>query len=257
MSRSNPTNDNPHPCTRWMEWSGSEGNLKYYDKALERDIIIGSTFPFLLLDTLATIKGWHDPSQSGIVSNEVRKTGSDIMTVRSFKGGPIAEGLYADIKDRVKAAGGKFTTNLYVGYKETAQSELKIGSIQLKGAALSEWMEFSKKHYKELNNHAVQIKGFREGTKGSIKYKVPNFELLTVTEDTNSQALALDGVLQEYLSGYLASTKTKRGGDETQAGYQEYQQNRQEAEDFYRSENESRPSVAPDLDDVSDEDCPF
>src|SRR5688572_29501693 len=100
MSRSNPTDGARNPSTRWFEFaSGADGGfVRYYDKASEKQIALGDAvnggkFLFILLDEMATVKGWHDPSESAIFANEVRDTRQDTLVVRSFKGGELASGL--------------------------------------------------------------------------------------------------------------------------------------------------------------------
>jgi hypothetical protein len=205
MSRSNPTQENPNPSQRWFSWSGSNGEVKYYDKQEKKDVVVGSNFQFLLLDSLSTIKGWHDPSESGIFSNEVRDTRSDMFVVKSFKGGILAEGFYGQIKDRVNSIGGKFTTNLYIAFK--GEAGLEIGCISFSGAALSAWMEFSKKNRSAIFESAVKIKGSVDGQKGKVKFKTPVFELTPSLPETNDAAAELDKTLQAYFKSYLSRAK--------------------------------------------------
>lgn len=201
MSRSNPTENLQNPAKRWMEWNGEKGCLEFYDKDISEKIQITDKMTFILLDQLSTIKGWHDDSGSAIYSNEVRNTSTDILSVKSFKGGEIANGLYKDIRDRVMNRGGRFTANLYVAIKMADQ--LQIASIQLTGAALNAWIDFQKDHRKEVYEKAVQIVGVEEGQKGSIKFKTPVFALNEVSEKTNAEAIELDKELQEYLKHKL------------------------------------------------------
>ena len=74
MSRSNPNTGSSNPSTRWHEWAGDKGILKYYDKAQAATVEVPLPFTFILLDETATVKGWHDASESGIYANEVRDT---------------------------------------------------------------------------------------------------------------------------------------------------------------------------------------
>ena len=184
MSRSNPTDNFPHPCTRWIEWDGSNGEFRYYDKEQKKNIPIEDGLTFILLDQLATIKGWHDASESGIFANEIRDIKQDVLVVKAFKGGTLAEGNYKQIRDRIIANGGHFTSNLYVAIK--IGDDLAIASIQLKGAALSSWMEFSKPNRSELYKKAVRCKGFEEGKKGNIVFRTPVFGLAEVTPETDA-----------------------------------------------------------------------
>lgn len=205
MSRSNPNTGSRNPANRWFEWQGSTGNLKYYDKLREENIDVNpSGFKFLLLDVLATVKGWHDSSESGIYSNEVRNVTKEPLNVRAFKGGVLASGLYKDIKDTVKAVGGHYVQNCYIGYFDE-NDELVLGSIQFKGAALNAWIEFGKEHQNEIYDGAVQIDGYTEGKKGSITFRVPVFSIVEASEDLKDQAKELDKELQLYLNSYLAN----------------------------------------------------
>jgi len=185
-----------------MEWDGGNGNLRFYDKEKKENVDLGSKFTFILLDQLSTIRGWHDPSESGIHSNEVKDTRKDPFVVKAFKGnGVLAEGIYSAIKDRVAAVGGNFNVNLYVAFKENG--EMKIGSVMFKGAALREWSDFRNKNRNDLYKKAVDIAGFTEGKKGKVTYRVPVFALREITPETNDAATKLDIELQKFLSSYL------------------------------------------------------
>jgi hypothetical protein len=206
MSRSNPTeNINPNPAARFLEWGGSEGVLKFYDKEKKAEVNAGDNLVFILLDQLSCVKGWHDASESGIYSNEVKDTRRDVLLVKAFKGGVLANGLYAQIKDRVASHGGHYVASCYIAVKH--DGTLRIEALQLKGAALREWMEFAKKHRADLYKKAIRIKGFKEDKKGKVTYRTPVFSLLEVTPETDAEALALDKRLQEYLASYLNRPK--------------------------------------------------
>lgn len=217
MSRSNPTDAVRNPATRWFEFASGEdgGFVRYYDKETEKQVALGDAqnggkFQFILLDELATVKGWHDPSESGIFANEVRDTRQDTLVVKSFKGGELASGLYANIRDKIVAVGGNFVSSCYIAYKD---GDLKLGNIRFKGAALSAWMEFKKqcptkkdasgKNVKAYFVDAVKIDGFEQRKKGGTTFRVPVFGLAPLSAETNKQALALDGELQAFLADYL------------------------------------------------------
>lgn len=225
-----------------MEWDSLTGNLRYFDKSIGEkgeNVALPDGFAFLLLDQLATIKGWHDASESGIFSNEVRDTKSDQFVVKAFKGGPLIDGFYAQIKDRVRAMGGKYVTNCYVAFKDNG--ELKIGSVQFKGAALSAWMNFAKDNRKQFFTKAIQIRGAKDDKKGSISFKVPIFKLIPTEDATNDAAMELDKTLQEYLKQYLSQPKAH-----------------QSQENFIPepAHERSRPAADPDL-DLPEDDIPF
>lgn len=215
MSRSNPTETGSSPCTRWFEWAGGAdgGSVRYYDKDAGSMVTVGDKFAFLLLDELAAVKGWHDPSDSGIYSNEVRDTRQDVLVVRAFKGGELASGLYAQIRDRIGNLGGHFHASCYIAYKDG--DEYRLGNIGFKGAALMAWMAFKKQAGRKNGRpayyvDAVRINGFDEGTKGRVVFRVPRFALAPVSEDANARALALDKELQSFLSDYLKRARVEQ-----------------------------------------------
>jgi hypothetical protein len=207
MSRSNPSeNSSPNPAVKWFEWNGEAGVVRYYDKEAKRQVDMGDDFAFVLLDQLGCVGGWHDASQSGIYSNEVKDTRQDALLVRAFKGGTLAEGFYKDIKDRVHTLGGHFVANCYIAFKNGG-NDLSIGSLKFKGAALSSWMDFSKEHRADLYKKGIRIHGSTEGKKGRIVFKMPVLKLTDLTPASNEAATRLDVTLQEFLSGYLKRNK--------------------------------------------------
>ena len=155
MSRSNPSDHLQNPATRWFEWHGEKGELKYDDKEAKANVPVPLPFSFLLLDEVSTVRGWHDASGSGIYANEVRDTTTDILVVKAFKAGTLAEGRYRDIKTPVNAAGGGYVASLYVAFKDG--KDYKLGNLQLKGSALGAWMDFRKLHRAELYSKAIKI----------------------------------------------------------------------------------------------------
>jgi hypothetical protein len=206
MSRSNPHEGAANPAVRWFEWNGEHGVVRYYDKDAKRNVDVGSDFGFVLLDELGSVRGWHDASDSGIYSNEVRDTRQDVLIVKSFKGGTIAEGLYKAIKDRVNAAGGQFVANCYIVFKDD-HGELQIGSLRFKGAALGAWMDFRKANRAALYAKGLRIKGYTEGKKGRIVFRTPVLHVTELSEATHQAAVGLDAQLQAFLTGYLAKNK--------------------------------------------------
>lgn len=219
MSRSNPTDGVRNPSARWFEWAGGAdgGYVRWYNKDTEQQTKIDGPFTFLLLDELATVKGWHEQSESGIYANEVRDTRQDALVVRSFKGGELVSGIYAAIRDRIVALGGHYNASLYLAFKEG--DELRIGNLSLKGAAASAWMEFKRnaptkkdaggKSVRAYFVDAVKIGDFEQMKKGATTFRVPKFALAPVGEATNQQAAALDAELQAFLAEYLKRPKAE------------------------------------------------
>ena len=209
MSRSNNNNDQlKNPATKWFEWDSDKSTIKYYDKEEKKHIHHKLPFTFLVLDQTATITGYNEQSQSGIYSNEVKSTKNDKLNVKAFKGGVLGNGLYVDIKDAVKSQGGKFTSNVYIAYKEGKQYAL--GCIQFKGASLQSWSDFSKNHRGAIMTKAIEIASFDKGKKGKVEYTTPAFTLRDASEEANEKAVEMDKQLQEYFTQYMGQQEAKQ-----------------------------------------------
>ena len=205
MSRSQPDEHQANPSTRWFEWQGELGIIRYYDKEKQANTTVDLPFTFILLDQLGMVKGWDETNKTGIYSNEVKDTRQETLIVKRYKGGTVAEGFYKAIKDEVNAAGADFHTQLYVAYK--AGSTLKLGGLRFKGAALNAWVEFQRKHRMDIYKQAIVIAGNDENKKGKVVYRTPQFSLKEISKETETAATALDVELQDYLKGYFAKTK--------------------------------------------------
>lgn len=205
MSRSQPNENSPHPCERWFEWDGTKGNIRYYDKENKKQVEVPLPFNFVLLDQLSTVKGWNDKVDSGIYANEVKDTRSEELIVKYFKGGEVARGFYADIKDTIVDAGGHFVLNCYVAFNnggDLGNSNISLGSLQFKASALNAWMEFVKKNRSTVWKEGVVISGYNEDKKGAITFRVPVFAIAPLTDDDNDAAATLDRALQSYIKQY-------------------------------------------------------
>lgn len=250
MSRSNPSDWSSNPAVRWFEWNGEKGVVRYYDKDAKQSVEVGDQFTFVLLDQLGTVGGWHDPSQSGIYANEVKDTRTDILVVKSFKGGSIAEGLYKDIKDRVNAAGGSFVANCYIAFKDG--DDYSIASLKFKGAALSAWMDFTKDNRADLYKQAIGIRGYEEGKKGRVIFRKPILKLVPLSEEGNEAAIALDEELQDFFEGYLKRAKGDQA--ESAAAPDRHMSDEEVAgigASHYRGDQQDYPAP------VTDDDIPF
>lgn len=205
MSLSNPIDEVYNPANRFYEWSGKKGHLSYYDKQQEKSIEVKIPFSFILLDRMSTIGGFNDPDNCGIFSNEVRNLKKETLQVKTFKGSEIADGLYNDIQDRIKARGGKFGRSLYIAEKNE-QGVLQIANIKLIGAALSNWIDLEKKFRNEkrsMYGSAYSITDTEAKKKGSIDFIVPIFKEQKLTDESRDAAIPLDQDLQKYLRVYF------------------------------------------------------
>jgi len=214
MSRTAPVTKSQNPASRFYEWAGGSdgGAFTYYDKNIRgaddkqgANVLVKLPFAFIVLDELSTIRGWCDATESGIFANEVRDTVAEPFVVKSFDGPVIAEGFYRDIRDRVAAAGGRFTANIYIAYKDV--DKLKIGAVQFHGAALNAWVEFRKTAGAAIYSKAVRVASFKEGKKGSIVFRTPVFGLLDCSKEADDAAGLLQEELKKYHAEYFSRTK--------------------------------------------------
>ena len=203
-----------NPATKFLKWSGGEGNLQYWDKAAEQNVVVKLPVAFLVLDVLTTIKGWSDEAGSSIWSNEIRRTGTEKLVVRT-KAGILGEGYYKDIKDHIKAKGAKFTQSVYAAMK--GENGLELVNFQFKGSALSPWIDFQ--NAKGVYMGAVAITEAIEEKKGTTTYYSPVFSQRAVSDETNEAARPLHDQLQEYLKHYLSMTPVHADDDTDDPAY--------------------------------------
>jgi len=207
MSRSNPNEQLTSPCRIYFEWNGGEGGFKYYDKEKKEQIKVGYPFTFLVLDACVTLKGYNEPENKGYWSNEVKAKDMSkaIFTVRS-KSGVEMVGTYKDCKAAMSSKGLDYVQSVYVLYKHNGEDI--IANLQLKGAAISPWIEFCKSN--DIYKIAVTVGGHTEEKKGRVTYFAPVYKAVNkIKEETAAKAIELDTELQAYLSAYFANTQEK------------------------------------------------
>ena len=192
-----------NPATKFFEWKSNEKTFVYFDKETKTNVSIELPFKFLVLDELHTIKGWNDATESGIYSNEVKFISRDEMIVKPFKGNEIARGLYKDIKEKAKAAGGHYVKSIYIMLEDGT-----IANLQLKGAACQAWGDFTAKSKSRLVDEWVSVVGFDEAKKGSVKYTTPIFGYLCSLDGAEADlADEAFNILEAYLKTYLAKAE--------------------------------------------------
>ena len=91
MSISKPKLENP--CRKFIDFKSDKGEFFFYDKEKEESVKVPVPLYFVVLDELATISGYNKKNDCGIYSNEVHKTATEILRVKTFKGGESIIGL--------------------------------------------------------------------------------------------------------------------------------------------------------------------
>lgn len=183
------------------------GSVNYYDKESQTNIDVPLPLSFVVLDQLATVKGWSDNDQSGYWSNEVKSAGQDAITVRTSKG-EKATGIWKEIKSDPAVAGAKFNASVYIA--APGRDGLEIQNIAFSGASLNAWIEFVNANKGVTRGkNKVSITGFLDAKKGAVKYQVPVFEAEEISQAELDEAFKLDEELQDYLNGYFENRRSE------------------------------------------------
>lgn len=195
-----PTQESTNPASKFLSWKSNDKCLSYYDKAKGENVLVLLPFKFVFLEHYHTVKGWNDKTESGIYSNEVFLIGQEPLTVKAFKGGEIASGLYTDVRNKIKDAGGVYHRSVYV-----MNEDGEIVNLQFKGSAVSSYSDFFKENQNHIENDSwIEIASAKEGKKGAVKFTTPEFVLGSKTtpaqEKKISEAVA---TLQTYMNDYF------------------------------------------------------
>jgi hypothetical protein len=197
MSLSNPVERSTNnPVVRYYTFNGATGTLSYYDKETEQKVEVTEPFIFIPTDERNAVEGFDSKKEMGFRSNEVISTAKEELVIRWNSGQVLMQGLYSDIKDKVKAQGGKYIKSIYGITK--IDGEWKMINLRLKGAAFSAWLEFdSQKRGGVLGLTIAITKGAQKKT-GMVNYFEPKFIAKVTSEDLHKLAVEADGELQEY-----------------------------------------------------------
>ena len=201
MSRlDRPEGKSQNPTTKFLSWKSNEKCFAYYDKSTSSNVEVKLPLKFAFLEHYHTIKGWNDKSESGIFSNEVFLIGSQELTVKAFKGGEIAKGLYSEIRSKIRDAGGVYHRSIY------AVSESgELINFSIKGSGVSAYSDFAKLHSNQFEQCWIEINSFKELKKGATKYSVPEFTIgAKFTKKEDDEIVEVAKVLQAYMDTYLA-----------------------------------------------------
>jgi len=192
-----------NPATKFLSWKSNDKQFSYYDKETKENVLIPLPLKFLVLDEMHSISGWNDATQSGIYSNEVKFISKETMTVKPFKGNEIAKGLYKDIKEKVKSAGGHYVKSIYIMLEDGT-----LANLQLKGSAVQKWGEFTAKGKQRLVDEWVVVDKAVDGKKGAVKFTTPDFRFLQSITDAESElADECFNTLEAYMSTYLSKAE--------------------------------------------------
>lgn len=252
MSRSKPNSGAVSPVEQYFQWSGSEGKISYYDKAKGTN----EFFPkmsFIVLDELHTITGFSDKESSSIRGTDVKSLDTPITMYIGKK--KITTDTYENLKN---ITGVKYAKSLYVAV--ITKNELKICKILLAGAAFGAWLDFIKgeNDYKDGGKVnpmdvgvGIKIVGkSKPKKKGSNTYFEPIFQVFTITEEQEKEAMLLDGTLQEYFENRakVSTTVADHGNTDSEPADKKTSTKKSKAKD--EEEEEDEDINADDIDDL-------
>lgn len=209
--RSAFTQPQSNPATKFLSWKSNDKCFSYYDKDSETNVSIPLPFKFLVLDELSSVKGWSDSLSGSIISNEVKFISKEPITAKCYhknlKGEKvtteIAKGLYKDIKEKVNSSGAKYHKSIYIMLEDGT-----LANIQLKGASVQKWGEFTQKTKNRLPDEWIVVDKALDGKKGAVNFTTPDFKFLkSLSEEESQQADECFNVLESYLKTYLAKSE--------------------------------------------------
>jgi len=170
MSRETEFETLVNPASHYVSWASNEKSFRFYDKTAKEKTIKELPTEFIIVKQASAVKGWNDSANEGIFSNIITNVSTQVLRVRSGKG-LVAEGLYADIKEKVKSLGGHYEAKVFAVFGDS------VVMIEFKGAVLGEWATFLKTNSNKIGGHKIVINKFDDRKKGAVKYTVPVFEI--------------------------------------------------------------------------------
>ena len=225
MGRSNPSTQIENPVGMYMTYEAwpDKGYFSTYKD--EKNIPINTNALYIVLETrIFGVGGFHVKSNKPIRSSIARNFTTDRLTVRVQGEQPFAYGLWAEIKDKVAAQGGKFVRYIYL--METTSKT--ICCAQLKGAAIMAWGEGLEKYHMDDRSHEkkciyMQLTGTEPKTAAGNPYKSPLFgfwELDTSTAEgkaLDDASMQADVLVQAYLNDVIKSDTIAKEVEEAAA----------------------------------------
>ena len=198
LSLSQPRSQSP--VTRFFKLKAKDGSITFWNKDAQEEVNVPTPWKFTVLDSLSTVSGFHKQSRSGIFANEVRNLKEERLFVRNREG-VLVDGLYAEIKEKISAKGGKFASSVYIAYQDGG--EWKLGNLLVAGAAFGAWVEFKKPRNLD-RDPGVGIAEWTADSNGDTSFFVPVFKGWQVSAEDLAAAEELDRQLQQYLAARTA-----------------------------------------------------
>jgi len=186
------------PVSKFIEWSGSEGRFKYYNKEKNENIVMDEPLYFIIIEKVNAITGFSKEKQCGIYSNEIANISKDILNVCYFKGGLQVSGLYKDKKGEIMSMGGKFENVIY-STLFIKDKEPEIVAFKLFGSALNSYIDAKL----QINGSIIKVQQNPEKQKnGAVYYFIPEFTVFGNNVKWLDIAKKHAQILKEYREQY-------------------------------------------------------
>ena len=178
------------PSVLTINWAGGNdaGHLKAYDKATKEKVPKLEPLSFVVLKERNCIDGFLAMKGCGAGSNEVANLATEPLTVNYWVDGKpqmLTSGLYKDIKGDMESKGLKYHKVIYGMVVDSP--DIATGVIvkfMFKGAGATAWFELSSQDKKGV----VALTGSEDGQTGAVRYKIPSFGPLPITEEADKLA---------------------------------------------------------------------
>lgn len=256
-------NSTPNPAQVYYRWSGGTKDVEINGETLKKlkgELVYFNgeemeatelPFTFCVLNQTSSVTGFNPSGNIRYYSNEIVSFDEPMKVTRRTDDGTevVAEGIYQNIKGKLPE-GCKFQTNLYIYNPKTD----RIERINLKGSALSAWIEFGQKN-KGIYTHAVSMSVGEKKTVGSVDFLPPKFELGQEYTENDGEILKKQAlILKDYLDAKRAANlggNTTVTGDDGEAIDQ--------TPNTYEGEQSQETPEAPQAEDggITLEDVPF
>lgn len=161
-----------HPSLSWANWKSDKFQAWNRDTQTEEEIKLPESF--IIVAEWWSVKGYLG-DKGWVWSNEVYSFAKEPLTIRSNNGEILYEGLWSEIKDKVKAVGLKLTKNVH--YVDPDKTD-ELRTFCIKWAWLKAWLEtFADDNRFAASDHLVCFDKVENGKTWSIKYTFPKFTI--------------------------------------------------------------------------------
>jgi len=200
MSLSNP-NQSESPIEMYISWKGADAHFEAYDKAIEEKVDLGKAIGFVVLDMKSTVVGFTNNDEP--IRCNICKQG-EVMKVTALSE-VIAEGRWADIKEKVKGKGGKYCLYLYV-MLITAKNEKRLAVLKIFGSGFGNWIDL--KHRDGDGRIIKAAANAQAQKKGNVTFYSPTYSYSTKeNKEAYQKAIEMDKELQGYFKGLAQSAE--------------------------------------------------